>query len=221
MKLWTYAIAALALFSVGSAQANTSLTGGNRFTGGLLLQDTGYDAENGDDSFDVEGTILVAGYKASVNPRFSIGGGFGLMVDGEAGSDVQADDGQGFRLFVDAAFEAHRFNNNKIIITGTVSHDRFGFEYQDQDVDFTVTELKAGALFMHSVEGFDLYGGLEFVLVSDGEVEVFNGDFDADRDDRLNLRLGAAYNLSNYVALKADLLILGEQTLLLGADFAL
>jgi hypothetical protein len=221
MKLLNYAIVALALFAVESAHANTSLTGGNRFTGGLLLQDTDYDVDDNDDSFDVEGTLIVAGYKASLTPRFSIGGGFGLMIDGEAGSGEQADDGQGFRLFADLAFEAHRFDNNKIIVTGTISHDRFSFERRNQDIDFTVTELKGGAVFMHSVQNFDLYGGLEFVLVSDGEVEVNNGDFDADRDDRLNLRLGAAYNMSKYVSLKADLLIVGEQTLLLGADFML
>lgn len=220
MRIWNLAIAAVALVSVTSAQANTSLTGGDRFTGGLLLQDTSYDI-GGDDAADVEGTILVGGYKASLTPRFSLGGGVGIMIDGEIGSSQKADDGQGFRLFADLAYEAHRFDKNKIIVTGSLSHDRFGFEIADNDVDFTVTELKGGAVFMHSVDGFDLYGGMEFVLLSDGEVEVANTDTDADRDDRLNLRLGALYNLNNYVALKADLLIVGEQTLLLGADFVL
>ncbi len=220
MKLTHLAIAGASLFAVGTAQANTSLTNGNRFTGGLLLQDTSYDTDF-DNSVDVEGTLLVGGYKAAIAPGFLLGGGVGIMIDGEIGSGTNADNGNGFRLFADVAFEAHRFNRNRIIVTGSLSHDRFSFEYPNIDVDFTVTEIKGGAVFMHSVDGFDLYGGGEFVLVSDGKVEVGNGDSDADRDDRLNLRLGAAYNLSNYVALKADLLILGEQTLLLGADFAL
>ncbi len=220
MKLWNLAIAAAALFAVGSAEANTSLTNGNRFTGGLLLQDTSYDADY-DDSVDVEGTLLVGGYKAALAPGFLLGGGVGIMIDGEIGSGNNADDGSGFRLFADIAFEAHRFNRNRIIVTGTLSHDRFSFETPVNDVDFTVTEIKGGAVFVHSVDGFDLYGGGEFVLVSDGKIEVGNADVDADRDDRLNLRLGAAYNLNNYAALKADLLVLGEQTLLLGADFAL
>lgn len=220
MKLWNYALAAAALLSLNNAFANTALTGGNRFTGGLLLQDTGYDAES-DDTVDVEGSILVGGYKASVSPRFHIGGGVGLMVDGEIGSANQGEDGQGFRLFADVAFEAHKFDRNKVIVTGTLSHDRFGFEINDTDIDFMVTELKGGAVFMHSVENFDLYAGMEFVLLSDGEIEANNFDVDADRDDRLNVRLGAAYAFSNYVSAKADLLILGEQTLLLAADFAL
>lgn len=220
MKLWNYAIATAALFSVTSAYANTSLTGGNRFTGGLLFQDTSYDTD-ADDSVDVEGTILVGGFKADLNKRFSLGGGVGIMLDGEIGSGNNADDGKGFRLFADVAFEAHRFDSNKIIVTGTISHDRFSFDTPANDVDFSVTELKGGAVFMHSVDGFDLYGGAEFVLLSDGEIEYGNLSTDADRDDRLNLRLGAQYNLNSYAAIKADLLILGEQTFLLGADFAL
>ena len=220
MRMWNYAVAALAFGAVTNAQANTSLTDGNRFTGGLLFQDTSYDFE-GNDSADVEGTILIGGYKASISPRLLLGGGVGLMIDGELGSTQKADSGQGFRLFADIAFEAHRFDRNKVIITGSFSHDRFGFEIANNDIDFTVTELKGGALIMHSVDGFDLYSGLELVLLSDGEVEVANNNSDAERDDRLNLRLGAAYNLSKFVALKAELLIIGEQSLLLGADFAL
>lgn len=225
MKVLNLAIATVALFSMTSALATTSLTGGNRFTGGLLFQDTSYDIDDVDSSTDVEGTLLVGGFKADLDKRLSVGGGVGLMLDGELGGSNSLEDGKGFRLFADVAFTAHEFDRNKIIVTGTLSHDRFSFEESNVDADFRVTELKGGAVIMHSVEAFNLYGGAEFILLSDGEAEyeIPAGSFDrdADRDDRLNLRLGAQYNLNTYAALKADLLILGEQTFFLGADFAI
>ncbi|RYZ54072.1 MAG: hypothetical protein EOP07_16655 [Proteobacteria bacterium] len=218
MKLRNLAIAALGMIPFSAAHANTAIDGTNRFTGGLLLQDTSYET---DDSFDVEGQLLVGGYKAAINPKFSIGGGIGLMIDGEIGDGAQVGDGSGFRLFGDAQYEIHRINQNKILLTGTLSHDRFSFSEGQADIDFTITEFKIGGLFLHEVRDFSLYAGLELVAYSDGEVESGNFNADANRDDRLNIRLGASFNATPKFALRGDLLLIGEQTLLLAADFAL
>lgn len=201
-----------------TAQAQTSVSDANRFTGGLLLQDTSY---KDDDSFDVEGQILMAGYKAAITPKFSVGGGLGLMIDGNFGKGNQIGGGSGLRLWGDGQMEVHRINQNKILVTGSLIHDRFSFSERRIDVDFTITELKVGGLFVHDVREFSLYAGLEVVLYSNGEYDVGNFSGDAKRDDRLNIRLGASFNASPKFALRGDLLLIGEQSILLAADFAL
>jgi len=218
MNIRTLALAAVALLPFTAAHATTSIDSAPRFTGGLLLQDTAYKI---DDSFDVEGQILVAGYKAAINPRFAIGGGLGLMLDGEIGRGTKWGDGEGFRLFGDAQYEIHRFNQNKVLLTGTLSHDRFSFSERNFDIDLTLTELKIGGLIMHDVREFSIYGGLEVVAYSNGDYDIENFSGDVKRDDRLNLRLGALFNATPAVDLRADLLLLGEQTILLACDFAL
>lgn len=217
MKFRYLAIAALGLLPF-TARAQTSIEGANRFTGGLLLQDTSY---KDDDSFDVEGQLLMGGYKAAINPKFSIGGGLGIMIDGEAGNGNKVGDGEGFRLWGDAQFEVHRFNQNKILVTGTLSHDRFSFSEANADIDFTVTELKIGGLILHDVRDFSLYAGLELVAYSNGDLDVGNFSADIKRDDRLNLRLGGVFHVTPRFALRGDLLLIGEQSILLAADFAL
>ncbi|MBC7661624.1 MAG: hypothetical protein H7249_18150 [Chitinophagaceae bacterium] len=217
MKIWTLAFAALS-FIPFTAHAQTSVDAANRFTGGILLQDTDY---HSDGSYAVKGQLVEGGYKAAINPRFAIGGGVGLMFDGDIGRDHTIGSGEGFRLFGDAQYEFHRFNQNKIIGTGTLSFDRFSFSEAGTKVDFKATEFKIGGLFMHDVREFSLYGGLEIVLYSNASTQIHNISEDAHRDDRLNVRLGATFNATKNVALRADLLLIGEQTILFAADFAL
>ena len=219
MKIWNLALASLALLPLSAVHANTSIDNANRFTGGLLLQSTPYDADGY--SEDADGQILVAGYKAAINPRFAIGGGIGLMIDGEFGHGNKLQNVEGFRLFGDAQLEVHRFDKNKIIATGTLSHDRFSFSRGGIDLDFTVTELKIGGVIMHDVRDFSLYGGLELVIYSHGDFDNGKTTTDIHRDDRLNLRLGASFKVTRDVDIRADLLLVGEQTILLAADFAI
>ncbi len=224
MYLRNLALATLALLPFTAARAQTSIVSANRFTGGLILQDTNYRIDNYfnyNNSIDVDGQFLFGGYKAAINPRFSIGGGIGLMIDGDIGNNNQVGGGDGFRLFGDLQYEVHRFNLNKVLLTGTLSHDRFSFSESNIDIDFTMTELKIGALIMRDVRDFSLYGGLEVVAFSNGEFKQGNFSGDAKRDDRLNIRLGAAFNASPNFGLRADLLLVGEQTITLAADFAL
>ena len=217
MKFRYLATLALGLLPF-TAHAQTSVSDANRFTGGLLFQDTSY---KDDDSFDVEGTILMAGYKTAISPKFSLGGGIGLMINGDIGNGSQIGNGEGFRLWGDGQFEVHRINQNKILITGALIHDRFSFSKRGIDVDFTITELKIGGLFVHDVRDFSLYAGGELVVYSNGDIDIENFSGNAKRDDRLNLRLGASFNATPKLALRGDLLLIGEQTILLAADFAL
>ncbi|MFW7379718.1 MAG: hypothetical protein ACOH5I_12975 [Oligoflexus sp.] len=223
MKFWQ--LTTLGFFFLVSAplQAYTSVASARgsqqpRFSGSLVLHDIDYQSSNND--FAVDGDLLVFGYKTPVNPGFSFGLGLGLMLDGDLGTNQTIGDGSGFRFFVDGDFEVHRSNNNRFVGTFALVHDRFKFE-QGADLEFTVTEIKFGGLMIHRMQNLALYGGLELVLYSDGSLENNNFSTDIERDDRLNVRLGSSFALAPTVDLRLDLFLIGEQTLLFGADFQL
>lgn len=220
MKLWKCLIAPLALFALGEAQAQTAVQSPNRLTGGLLLQDTSYETS---DNFDVEGNLLVVGYKAALNNKFSLGGGLGLMFDGEIGNGPKVGDGNGFRLFGEGQFDFAQKGATTFSGTFALIHDQFKFSENDLDVDFSITEIKIGGLAIHRIREFSLYGGLEVILYSNGSLESsaygISYEADAERDDRLNLRLGAAFAIDRALDIRADLLLLGEQTILFGVDY--
>ncbi len=225
MRISYLASAFCLVLATGQASAYTSVTGvssGGRLTGGLLLQDTDYETTA---DFNVETTQLLAGYKAALSPKFALGAGLGVVLDGELGNDLRAEDGGGIRLFVDGQFEFKEWGANSLLGTFALSHDRYTFEEdfvgRKIDLDFTVTEIKIGGLFAHRINRASLYGGLEAYLFSDGEIDSGSASADVERDNRLNIRLGGAFSVDPSIDLRADLFLMSEQTFLFAADFRL
>ncbi len=225
MRISYLASAFCLVLATGQASAYTSVTGvnsGGRLTGGLLLQDTDYETTA---DFNVETTQLLAGYKAALSPKFALGAGLGVVLDGELGNDFRAEDGGGIRLFVDGQFEFKEWGANSLLGTFALSHDRYTFEEdfvgRKIDLDFTVTEIKIGGLFAHRINRASLYGGLEAYLFSDGEIDSGSASADVERDNRLNIRLGGAFSVDPSIDLRADLFLMSEQTFLFAADFRL
>ncbi len=213
------------VLATGPAAAYTSVTGvssGGRLTGGLLLQDTTYRTTR---KYDVDTTLLFAGYKAALSPRFALGGGLGLVLDGELGQDYRAKDGSGLQLFLDGQFEIKQWGKNALLGTFALTHDRYTFNEdilgRSIDLDFTMTEIKIGGLFVHRISSASLYGGLEAYLYTKGDLENSVDSVSTKRDDRLNIRLGGAFAVDSSIDLRAELFLLSEQTVLLGADFRL
>lgn len=204
-------------------QAFTSPTatkgGGQRLTGALVLQDATYET---DDDFDVEGELLAVGYKTAVNSQLSLGGGLALLLDGEMGEATKIGDGSGFRLQLDGDYEVKAVDKNRFFLTFGLIHDRFSFEEGNVEADFTMTDIKLGGLMAHAINSqFSLYGGLDIFVYSDGDVEVLSTSVEAERESRINLRLGAAFAIDSRVDLRADLLLIGEQTVTLAADISI
>ncbi len=225
MRISYLASAFCLVLATGQASAYTSVTGvssGGRLTGGLLLQDTDYETTA---DFNVETTQLLAGYKAALSPKFALGAGLGVVLDGELGNDFRAEDGGGVRLFVDGQFEFKEWGANSLLGTFALTHDRYNFEEdflgRKIDLDFTVTEIKIGGLFAHRISRASLYGGLEAYLFSDGEIDSGADSADVERDNRLNIRLGGAFSVDPSIDLRADLFLMSEQTFLFAADFRL
>jgi hypothetical protein len=213
---------ALALDS-STALSYTSVSGvggrqPDRLTTGLLLQDADYETT---DSLDVEGDLLMAGYKTAIDPRFALGVGGGIMLDGELSQNQSIGDGSGFRFFLDGQYRFKTFEGNQLLGTFGLTHDRFQFEQNNFEVDMSVTDIKVGAMLLRKVRELSLYGGLEAYLYSDGELESGQTDTELEREDTLNLRLGGTFAIDPSFDLRADLYLLGEQSIMIAGDFAM
>jgi hypothetical protein len=219
MRFWNLLIAAALALVHGKIYADTAIDYANRYTVGLILQDTAYKAA---EKFNVEGQILQGGFKLPVMPKLAIGGGIGLMFDGNIGGGIQAaNGGSGFRIFSDAHYEVHRFGRNKILVTGAFYYDKFSFSEAGIDADFATTDIKVGALILHYFKGFSTYAGAELVPYASGQYAYGEFTENSKRDSMFNLRIGGSYKLNKKFALRCDVLLLGEQTFLFASDFAI
>lgn len=189
--------------------------GRSRLTTAIVLHDATYETSN---DFDVEGNLLTFGYKTAINSKLAIGAGFGLMLDGEIGSGARIKDGEGYRIFLDADYRLARFDRNYLIGTFSLIRDSFEFGSQSS-IEFDVLEIKFGALILRRIQNFSLYGGLELYAYSDGDMKAGRNKVEIDRSDRINARLGLSFSLDQSIDLRTELFLIGEQSVLLGADF--
>ncbi|MBC7661721.1 MAG: hypothetical protein H7249_18660 [Chitinophagaceae bacterium] len=221
MKHLSIVMAALALIFYSSAQADTSLLGKNRVSGGLLLEtSTKYTA--GDQLVTIGGQLVEAGFDFELMPKWTIGGGLALMYDGNAESGIHhSNGGTGLRLFGDTRYEVSRFDNNKVFATGTFSYDHFTFSEVGVGAVLSILEVKVGGLLLHSFSPFAAYGGLEFTGYSDGNYDFGEISYSAKRKNVFNVRIGGAYKLNKKLALNTDFLLIGETTMMFSTEYAL
>jgi hypothetical protein len=188
-----------------------------RLTAGLLLLDTDYETR---DDWNVEGELLVLGYKAQANSHLSLGAGLGLMLDGEIRNDGKNGDGEGLRLFAEADLSLHRSGANEFLGHLALVHDRFDFD-EYFEVEERITELSLGGTFLHKMQAAALYAGLYLFLLSNGDLTIGSAELDFEREDRLGLRLGMSYAVSSQFDVRGEFQLLGQQNLLLMTDIRL
>ncbi len=185
-----------------------------RFTAGLMLLDTDYETN---ERINVEGEVLVLGYKAAFSPQFSLGAGLGIMLDGEIGRSGRNGDGEGLRLFAEGDYVFHRSGANEFAGNFALLHDRFDFD-QYYEVEERITELSIGGTFLHRINEVGLYAGLDIFLLSKGDLNYGGVDVDLERDDRLGLKLGVSFSVNAQCDLRGEFQLLGQQNLLLATD---
>ena len=214
-------LASLGLSSVGSA-FTAILPRDSRFTGGLLLEEIDYSPDN-DTSPKTENKLLFGGYKHAFSPQFSLGGGLGFLFDGDIGDGSKIGGGSGYRIFLDGDFLIMQSGANRVIGSFGLNLDRFKFHENGVTTKLEMTDLLIGGLVSHQFGKIALHGGLDIYLMSDGKLKTSvrgaSSTTDVERDSRLNLRLGAAFAATPAVDLRLDLLLFGQQTILLGCDF--
>lgn len=89
------------------------------------------------------------------------------------------------------------------------------------DVDASLFETNLGVL--SRVNLFDplaFYAGLDFIPISEGELDTRVGDVDFERDDIFGVRLGADLEMDGW-SIRAEYALVSEQTVTLGLNFNL
>ena len=204
------------------AEASTAILPAQaRATAALVLLNTQYSADRNVD-YNATGTMLFGGYKTAINPRFALGGGVGILFDGETTGDIKVKNGNGYRLAVDTDIDLTHFANNEVIGSIGLTRDALTYKRDGVKLEMTQTDLILGLMVRRNISKLNIYGGLQIFLLDKGTLNTTfasgSGSSDNNRQDRLNLRLGMTVAADPTIDLRLDLVLFGEQTILLGAD---
>ena len=188
--------------------------------GGLALLDVQYETDHQHD-FDAKATMVFGGYKATLGKRLSIGASAGIAIDGEMTGAFAIHHGSGYRLALDSDFLLSQFSGNDLIGNLGLTLDRFGYKADGARLDLAANALTIGGLIRHKINFVNLYGGLQIYLLDNNTLTssgVFAGTSSVSRQDRFSIRLGGTADVLHNLALRLDLFLLGEQSILIGAD---
>jgi len=183
--------------------------------GGLVgMATVEYDADVGV-SGDIERT-LVGGYAArGVNDTLDFFAGGAYIPKAEAEDYYLDDDGDGSMVGVGLRARINALTAIQLSAYGQlhlISESYGSFPGVGGDVDGTITELLAGVATVLELEQLALYGALEVVPFSDGEIDFpFFGTVDIERDSLVVVRLGGNMQLGESIV-RAEIGLGGEQT---------
>ena len=215
-------LASLGLSSLALAVPTTAVQPReSRLSGGLFLEKVDYSA--GDNSSPrTDNKLLFVGYKHMFNAQFGLGGGLGYLFDGSIGDSGRIDGGNGFRLALDGDFQIWQAGANRVIGTFGLNLDQFKYNENGVTVNMDMTDFTIGGLFRHTMGKFAVHGGLDIFLISNGKLKTSSqlGSYSTDlqRDSKLDIRLGATFAATSMADLRLDLLLFGQQTIILGFD---
>lgn len=181
-------------------------------------------------SREIKRKILSADFSTGVSPDLAVIGQVGMTFDGEWEA---LDDVEGDGYIVGAGLSSELYSSSSMSFKGfgmlTYISEEFKGDVSSQgyDVDTTidldVTELHLGGVATYKASPkVQPYAGLELIPYSDGDAKVkaklggysASESEDIERDDSLNIRLGANFVL-NSLTLSPQIVIASEETFLL------
>lgn len=180
------------------------------FGGYLAISNISMESDVGD--ADLDRMILGGTYAAPLSKEsaYSVGVGYALNAETDGGFE-----GNGFNLAANYMRQVHRMKKTQIYGYG-------GFEYVSENYSvggvsgsFSYMGLKGGvsALYMMSKK-IRPYAAFDLHLLNNGNFTVAGVKGDLKRDSIFALRAGMQYML-NSVYLRPELVILGEQTIII------
>jgi hypothetical protein len=214
-KAWGLAAVLAAAVLVQSASAQLLIdpsgkaeVGQIEVAASLILNEIEYEIANSAES-DIEYTVIGAQAAYALNEMVDVFGALGFIAKAESDTD----DGDGFMLA--GGVRAAVATMNAVAISAYAQVQYLSEDF-DNDVEATVKELLLGVTGSYMLNDIvKLYGGLELVPYSDGEVETPRGDADVERDAMFTVRVGGTADVSG-VLVRAELSLLAEQGITLG-----
>lgn len=168
-------------------------------------------------SFDIERTILGFEYHYGISQALHIIGqaGYATKVEYE---DID-DTGHGYILGGGVSWEVHRSGANRYLVHGVLNY--LSDDVHSGDLKTNLMEIHMGGLATHAVKNnFEIYGGLDLVPYSDGDLKIRGfKSVSVERDTLFNLRLGMQFLPTPQTNINFGIAFISETTLNIGVDF--
>lgn len=175
----------------------------------LSLSEVDYDADRGHGG-KVDRTILGGALSFPLAANLDLYGELGYIAEAELSNSN--DDGDG--VVVGGGVRALLFQQNQLSIYGRGGF-RFIYEDYGHQTDGEIAEIELGGIVRYDLGGnLGVYGGLDAIPYSDGEIEVGNTKTDIERDDILGLRFGFDAKVQR-VLLNAEIALISEEAFIL------
>ncbi len=181
---------------------------GTRLEGSFTVSEIGYENDNITTTYDRK--IIGASLNMGISPMIDFVGQFGLILDGKV-EDTNAD-GDGYNLGF--GVNANVYNKGRVSVNalGLFVYQKETYKSGPVKIDITNKELHLGGIAdFHATKNVGIHGGLILVPMSDGEAKVGSNTNSFEREDLLNLVLGATFDFDNFT-IRPQLTILGEES---------
>lgn len=191
-----------------------------RVTPAFSFSDIDYDVARSADDFSVDSEILGLEVGKGLSPRFDATGQIIYL----ANAHLDTCDGNGFALGFGSHAQVLREKRSRILLNGQFSYAQQRFHCPDgAELKNSSTELSAGASYNYRLHAnWDIFGGLRLTPYSQGRGKNVTNDvsYEFKRESVFNLTLGGSTNLIGN-RLRAELLLFGETTFILGYSIGL
>lgn len=205
----------------------STITGNGRTKAAATFQASEIEYEGDNNTADVERKTLGAELSYGVTPDVDVVAQLGLIMESEI-EDVD-EEGDGFTFGAGVRALAYRSGKTSVTGFGMFNYQTEEFEYDvgaaDVKYELDTYDFHIGGMVSHAVTPTVApYAGIDLVAFDDGEgkstVKVAgqsqSDDSDVERDDILNLKLGANFQVSK-AQVRPEATLIGEQTFSLSA----
>lgn len=223
-QLWLRlkSISFIASLLLGSLQALAQMQSDPAALGGTMgialgLTETEYEYEPLDRDFEAERKTLSFEYHTPMQDDI------GYFFQGGYTFDAEIDRSDGNGLMLGGGIRMGITNVERAQIGGYAFVNYISESYENSggdDSDLSILEIHiAPVIKFNLTKTAQLYGALEIVPYSDGEIETGSNESDIERDDLLSLKLGARVRVGQSLVFRPELSLLSEPSLVLGLIF--
>ncbi len=167
-----------------------------------------YELEDSGGSADIDRTIVGIAAAFGLSPVLDLYGEFGYIVEAE----VEGADGDDDGALLGAGVRGVMYKQDGLSVHGLAGVRFISEEYGD-GVEGELFELPLSVVLSGKVDpNFQLYGGLDLVPISEGDVDFPGaGSADIERDDIIGVRFGGDYSWPS-LTLNLEVALVSEES---------